>query len=125
MSVTRDGRSHVERLSDDSRFSEQPFGTVEQDAQGVTPYVRFISKGDGARLETEKPQMYDLSQPNEKPGTCVKCKGTGSYRWGGTENGKSKHEGTYFLCRGAGQQTRSDIGRNKTYNRYKIASLAI
>ena len=26
--------------------------------------------------------MYDLSQPNDKPGTCIKCKGTGVYGWG-------------------------------------------
>jgi len=64
--------------------------------------------------------MYDLSQPNEKPGECCKCKGTGVYHWGA--NGK--HEGTCFSCCGTGQQSKSDIGRNKTYNRYKIAELA-
>jgi hypothetical protein len=64
--------------------------------------------------------MYDLSQPNDKPGTCCKCKGTGVYRWG--TNGSK--EGTCFSCGGTGQQTKSDIGRNKTYNRYKIAEIA-
>jgi len=31
--------------------------------------------------------MYDLSQPNAKPGTCIKCKGSGSYGWGACING--------------------------------------
>ena len=68
--------------------------------------------------------MYDLSQPNEKPGTCVKCKGTGSYSWGASVNGRMQNSGTCFSCKGTGQQTRSDIRRNETYNRHKIAYLA-
>lgn len=67
--------------------------------------------------------MYDLSQPNHKPGECCKCKGSGVYRWGASVNGKSQHEGTCFSCGGTGHQTGSDIGRNKTYNRYKIARM--
>jgi DnaJ-class molecular chaperone len=61
--------------------------------------------------------MYDLSQPNEKPGQCVKCRGTGIYRWG------NKKEGTCFSCAGTGQQTKSDIGRNHAYNRHKIVQI--
>jgi len=64
--------------------------------------------------------MYDLSQPNEKPGQCCKCKGTGMYRWGA--NGSK--EGTCFSCGGTGHQTRKDISRNNTYNKYKIAEIA-
>lgn len=32
--------------------------------------------------------MYDMSQPNAKPGTCGKCKGSGVYQWGACVNGK-------------------------------------
>lgn len=68
--------------------------------------------------------MYDLSQPNEKPGTCCKCKGTGEYSWGASINGKMQHTGTCFSCRGTGQQSGKQIKRNETYNRYKIARIA-
>lgn len=68
--------------------------------------------------------MYDLAQPNLTPGTCCKCQGTGTYSWGATTNGKPAQSGTCFSCRGTGRQSRSDIGRNKTYNRYKIAEIA-
>jgi DnaJ-class molecular chaperone len=68
--------------------------------------------------------MYDLSQPNEKPGLCGKCRGTGTYRWGASVNGKSAHEGTCFSCQGTGKQSAADIKRNHTYNRYKIAAVA-
>jgi hypothetical protein len=64
--------------------------------------------------------MYDLSQPNDEPGECCKCRGTGIYRWG--MNGSK--EGLCFSCGGAGKQTRSDIGRNCAYNRHKIARIA-
>lgn len=67
---------------------------------------------------------YDLSQPNLKPGTCEKCKGTGTYRWGTINNGKASHEGTCFSCRGTGKQDEVQIKRNTTYNRYKIAEIA-
>lgn len=64
--------------------------------------------------------MYDLSQPNHKPGECCKCKGTGQYRWG--SNGSKT--GTCFSCSGTGQQTTKDIRRNMTYNKFKIAEIA-
>lgn len=67
---------------------------------------------------------YDLSLPNEKPGTCQKCKGTGTYHWGATNNGKPSHEGTCFSCRGTGNQDEIQIKRNYTYNRHKIAEIA-
>jgi DnaJ-class molecular chaperone len=68
--------------------------------------------------------MYDLSQPNNQPGQCVKCKGTGAYRWGPIVNGKASHGGTCFSCGGTGKQTKKDIKRNHTYNRFKIARIA-
>lgn len=68
--------------------------------------------------------MYDLSQPNDRPGQCVKCKGTGVYGWGACVNGEMQHKGTCFSCRGTGKQSSKQIWRNRTYNRYKIACIA-
>lgn len=64
--------------------------------------------------------MYDLSQPNDIPGSCCKCQGTGRYRWG--ENGSKS--GICFSCQGTGKQTQSDIRRNQIYNKFKIAEIA-
>lgn len=68
--------------------------------------------------------MYDLSQPNDKPGICIKCKGTGIYGFGACVNGKMSKSGTCFSCRGTGKQSSRQIKRNETYNRYKIADIA-
>lgn len=65
--------------------------------------------------------MYDLAMPNEKPGQCGKCKGTGEYRWGAIVNGKATHSGPCHSCRGTGKQDAKQIARNNAYNRYKIA----
>jgi DnaJ-class molecular chaperone len=67
--------------------------------------------------------MYDLAQPNDKPGVCCKCRGTGTYRWGASINGKSQFEGTCHSCRGTGQQSGRQIKINETYNRHKIAMI--
>lgn len=67
--------------------------------------------------------MYDLSQPNDAPGVCCKCKGSGVYRWGATVNGRAAHQGTCFSCRGTGKQSRRQIQRNRDYNRYKVAAI--
>jgi len=67
--------------------------------------------------------MYDLSVPNEKPGVCAKCRGTGIYAWGVITNGKPANSGPCYSCRGTGQQQGKDIRRNQTYNRYKIARI--
>lgn len=67
--------------------------------------------------------MYDLSQPNSKPGQCIKCKGSGVYGWGACVNGKMANSGTCFSCRGTGKQSTTQIKRNRTYNRYKIAAI--
>lgn len=67
--------------------------------------------------------MYDLSQPNDAPGPCVKCRGTGVYRWGASVNGVSQHSGTCFSCRGTGKQSRNQIIRNRTYNRHKVGRI--
>ena len=64
--------------------------------------------------------MYDFSQPNEKPGTCCKCRGSGIYRWGPSINGKSQHTGTCYSCRGTGKQSATQIKRNHCYNKHKI-----
>lgn len=66
---------------------------------------------------------YDLAMPAEKPGVCPKCKGSGLYRWGASINGRSANQGTCFSCQGTGKQTKRDIIRNQTYNRYKIVEI--
>jgi hypothetical protein len=68
--------------------------------------------------------MYDLSQPNDAPGLCSKCRGSGVYGWGAVVNGQPKHSGTCFSCRGTGKQDKADIRRNRTYNRHKINRIA-
>jgi DnaJ-class molecular chaperone len=65
--------------------------------------------------------MYDLAVPNDQPGRCEKCHGSGLYRWGATINGRSEKSGRCHSCGGTGRQTRSDIARNRSYNRYKIS----
>jgi hypothetical protein len=67
--------------------------------------------------------MYDLSIPNDKPGQCAKCRGTGVYSWGAVVNGKPTHTGMCFSCRGTGKQSSKQIRRNHTYNRFKIAAI--
>jgi DnaJ-class molecular chaperone len=68
--------------------------------------------------------MYDLSQPNERPGTCCKCHGTGTYSWGAILNGQPSKSGVCFSCRGTGQQSRGQIARNHAYNKVKIVRMA-
>lgn len=67
---------------------------------------------------------YDLSQPNDAPGVCAKCKGSGVYRWGTFTNGRAAHEGPCFSCQGSGRQGTRQIRRNHAYNRHKIAEIA-
>lgn len=68
--------------------------------------------------------MYDLSQPNAKPGQCCKCRGTGVYSWGTVTNGTPAHSGPCFSCRGTGRQDVKQIKRNETYNRHKVRAIA-
>ncbi len=68
--------------------------------------------------------MYDLSIPNDRPGQCAKCGGSGVYSWGASVNGKMQHSGPCFSCRGTGKQSSRQIKRNRTYNRHKIAAIA-
>lgn len=68
--------------------------------------------------------MYDLSVPNEKPGVCAKCKGTGMYCWGASVNGKFANQGTCYSCEGTGRQDANKIVRNHVYNKHKIAMIA-
>jgi len=69
--------------------------------------------------------MYDLSQPNEKPGVCCKCKGTGVYKWGAVVNGKVSKEGPCWSCQGTGKQDKAQIKRNYGYNYWKIKNMHI
>ncbi len=66
---------------------------------------------------------YDLSVPNEKPGVCAKCKGSGLYRWGAIVNGRATHCGQCHSCGGTGKQSARDIRRNHAYNKHKIAAI--
>jgi hypothetical protein len=68
--------------------------------------------------------MYDFSQPNDAPGTCCKCHGTGTYQWGAVVNGVPSKSGACFSCRGTGRQSSRQIRRNRTYNRFKMRDLA-
>ena len=68
--------------------------------------------------------MYDLAVPNDKPGVCAKCKGTGVYAWGACVNGRMSHSGPCFSCKGTGAQNVAQIRRNETYNKHKIRALA-
>jgi DnaJ-class molecular chaperone len=67
--------------------------------------------------------MADMAVPNEKPGPCEKCRGSGIFTWGGTINGQPRFSGQCNSCAGKGHQTLSDIRRNETYNRHKIISI--
>lgn len=67
--------------------------------------------------------MFDLSQPNDAPGKCCKCRGTGVYSWGAVVNGKPQFSGSCHSCRGTGEQTQRQIMRNETYNRHKINAI--
>jgi DnaJ-class molecular chaperone len=68
--------------------------------------------------------MYDFSVPNDKPGVCSKCNGTGTYSWGAVVNGQCTHSGPCWSCKGTGKQTKSDIKRNHGYNWHKMRRLA-
>jgi hypothetical protein len=65
---------------------------------------------------------WDLADPNEKPGPCRKCKGTGEFRfgWNGQKMTKS---GPCHSCSGTGRQSRADIARNNRYNDHKLAAI--
>jgi DnaJ-class molecular chaperone len=67
--------------------------------------------------------MYDLSAPNQSPGTCCKCSGSGVFSWGAVVNGQPSKSGPCHSCKGTGQQTARQIATNHAYNRYKIAML--
>ena len=69
--------------------------------------------------------MYDLSQPNDKPGTCCKCKGTGIYRWGASVNGKMTNTGPCWSCKGTGKQDQKQIRTNHSYNVHKIRNIRL
>lgn len=68
--------------------------------------------------------MYDLAVPNDKPGVCAKCKGSGVYQWGASVNGKMQHGGPCYSCQGTGKQNYRQIKRNQAYNRHKIVRIA-
>jgi hypothetical protein len=64
----------------------------------------------------------DFSMPNQQPGKCCKCSGTGRYCWGAFVNGRPTKSGICHSCRGTGKQSFRQIQRNLTYNRHKIVT---
>jgi len=66
---------------------------------------------------------YDFAVPNAKPGPCEKCRGSGTYQWGASVNGRMTHSGQCHSCRGTGEQDFAQIKRNETYNRHKVVSI--
>ena len=69
--------------------------------------------------------MYEFAVVNAKPGKCEKCRGSGTYGYGASVNGKMSKSGTCFSCRGTGKQKLTDIYRNETYNKYKVMEIGI
>lgn len=56
---------------------------------------------------------------------CDRCRGTGTYSWGASINGRMQHSGTCYHCQGKGFQTPADRKRNANYwNYYAKISLA-
>lgn len=47
--------------------------------------------------------------------TCPKCKGSGTYYWGASVNGKMTRGGSCFACGGKGHQDKDDFFRNRCY----------
>lgn len=70
--------------------------------------------------------MTDFAVPNDKPGRCAKCNGSGLFRWAGSSNGRPVvRAGACHSCNGTGKQTARDIRRNVAYNRFKLSNLSL
>lgn len=69
--------------------------------------------------------MYDMAVVNAKPGKCEKCRGSGTYSWGASVNGKMEKSGTCYSCRGTGKQKLADIYRNEAYNKNKVMEIGL
>lgn len=67
----------------------------------------------------------DFAQPNVAPGQCIKCRGTGEYRWGAVVNGRPSKSGPCYSCRGTGRQDKAQIARNRAYNRHKLTRASV
>lgn len=65
---------------------------------------------------------FGFSIVNTKPGTCYKCHGSGEYHWQSLKGGRAEaHVGPCYSCQGTGKQSKRQIRRNQTYNRYANA----
>ncbi len=51
---------------------------------------------------------------------CERCKGTGTYSWGASVNGKMTNSGPCARCGGDGRMTFDDMRRGKAYDNYVI-----
>ncbi len=55
---------------------------------------------------------------------CTRCKGSGTYYWGVSVNGKMSHSAPCARCGGNGQMTFDDMRRGRAYDGYAIARAA-
>ena len=51
---------------------------------------------------------------------CERCKGTGTYYWGASINGRMTHSGPCARCGGDGRMTFDDMRRCRAYDNYAI-----
>lgn len=52
---------------------------------------------------------------------CKRCKGSGTYHWGASINGKMSHSAPCARCGGKGHMTFDDMRRGRAYDRHAIA----
>jgi hypothetical protein len=52
---------------------------------------------------------------------CKRCRGTGTYWWGGTINGSPVYSAECARCAGKGVLTFADMRRGRAYDKYAIA----
>ena len=53
--------------------------------------------------------------------TCERCKGSGTYSWGASINGKMTHSAPCARCAGKGYMTFDDMRRGRAYDNHAIA----
>jgi hypothetical protein len=67
-------------------------------------------------IDEPNPEEITLAKVNVTPGVCVKCQGTGTFKW--KEDGEDK-QGRCFSCRGMGRQSKKQILKNTYYNQFE------
>ena len=82
------------------------------DAHGWFTSCHYCRTSEEVTKLIGKPRDADW---DDKANSCVKCGGTGTYRWGSIVNGKATKSGVCFQCKGKGHTTWRDEARNSTY----------